>query len=87
MSKTVSVNFPIMSILGVLFIGLKLTNYIDWAWIWVLLPLWFPLGIWAAVAAIGLLIVLIGACVEHLQSKKRIKARRAEIEARNNGRR
>lgn len=29
--------------LGLLFIGLKLTNYIDWSWWWVLLP--FYLGI------------------------------------------
>jgi hypothetical protein len=26
--------------LAVLFIGLKLTNYIDWSWWWVLSPLW-----------------------------------------------
>ncbi len=26
--------------LTVLFIGLKLTNYIDWSWWWVLSPLW-----------------------------------------------
>lgn len=26
--------------LTVLFIGLKLTGYIDWTWIWVLSPLW-----------------------------------------------
>lgn len=27
-------------LLAVLFIGLKLTNYIDWSWWWVLSPLW-----------------------------------------------
>lgn len=26
--------------LGLLFIGLRLTNHIDWAWWWVLAPLW-----------------------------------------------
>ncbi len=31
-------NFP--SLLTILFIGLKLTGYIDWSWIWVLSPLW-----------------------------------------------
>ena len=30
------------SLLAVLFIGLKLTHYIDWSWIWVLAPLWVP---------------------------------------------
>lgn len=27
-------------LLTVLFIGLKLTGYIDWSWWWVLSPLW-----------------------------------------------
>lgn len=30
--------FP--SLLTLLFIGLKLTGYIDWSWIWVLSPIW-----------------------------------------------
>jgi len=30
-------------LLPVLFIGLKLTNYIAWSWLWVLCPLWIPL--------------------------------------------
>lgn len=29
-------------LLTVLFIGLKLTNNIDWSWWWVLSPLWIP---------------------------------------------
>ena len=38
-----------LALLGVLFIGLKLTHYIAWAWIWVLSPLWIPLAIQIAV--------------------------------------
>jgi hypothetical protein len=30
----------ILGMLGVLFVGLKLTNYIDWSWWLVLLPFW-----------------------------------------------
>ena len=30
-----------LSLLALLFIGLKLTSHIDWSWIWVLSPLWF----------------------------------------------
>ena len=30
--------------LTILFIGLKLTNYIDWSWWWVLSPLWIGLA-------------------------------------------
>ena len=30
-----------VSLLGILFIGLKLTHYIDWSWWWVLSPFIF----------------------------------------------
>ena len=29
-----------LSLLALLFIGLKLTGHIDWSWVWVLSPLW-----------------------------------------------
>lgn len=29
-------------LLGVLFVGLKLTGYISWPWLWVLSPFWIP---------------------------------------------
>jgi len=32
-------------LLTVLFIGLKLTDNIDWSWWWVLSPLWIPVGV------------------------------------------
>lgn len=52
--KTVSVNvggvFP--ALLTTLFVGLKLTNYISWPWVWVLSPLWIPLALWLVFAAI-----------------------------------
>ncbi len=32
----------VFGLLTVLFVGLKLTNYIDWSWWCVLLPLWGP---------------------------------------------
>ena len=40
------------TLLTVLFIALKLTSQIDWAWVWVLSPLWIS-------AAITLLMILI----------------------------
>ena len=30
----------VFGLLGVLFIGLKLTGYINWSWLWVLMPFW-----------------------------------------------
>lgn len=37
-AKTGGIGF--CGLLTLLFIGLKLTNYIDWSWWWVLAPLW-----------------------------------------------
>lgn len=39
-AKTGGIEF--CGLLTLLFIGLKLTNYIDWSWWWVLAPLWIP---------------------------------------------
>jgi hypothetical protein len=33
-------NISLPALLTVLFVGLKLTNYIAWSWWWVLSPLW-----------------------------------------------
>ena len=39
-------------LLTILFIGLKLTNFIDWSWWWVLSPLWISFLIMAVIALI-----------------------------------
>lgn len=55
MKTTTSVVGPsFISLLTLLFIGLKLTGYITWSWWWVLSPLWIS---W------GLAIILIGGVV------------------------
>jgi len=47
MSKTTNSSGGIgfTGLLAVLFIGLKLTDNIDWSWWWVLSPIWIPLAI------------------------------------------
>jgi len=51
-----SKGFPFLWLLGLLFIGLKLTGYISWAWYLVLLPFYGPLLLVLAFCAILLLI-------------------------------
>lgn len=46
----------VLGLLGVLFVGLKLTGYIDWSWWLVTLPFWGGL-------ALVLLIILFGVLV------------------------
>lgn len=46
-------------LLTVLFIGLKLTKYIDWSWWWVLSPLWIPIAIALTIVLICFIIAAI----------------------------
>jgi hypothetical protein len=47
-SKIISVmkiNLSFLSLLTILFVGLKLTNHIDWSWWWVMSPMIAQLGL------------------------------------------
>jgi hypothetical protein len=48
-SSTSSGGIGFGGLLTILFIGLKLTGYIDWSWWWVLSPIWIA----------GLIVILI----------------------------
>lgn len=56
-SNRTSGGIGFFGLLCVLFIGLKLTNHVDWSWLWVLSPLWFPLPLFLGVFIIGFVIV------------------------------
>lgn len=45
------------TLLGILFIGLRLTNHIDWPWVWVLAPFWVPLAVVLTIGLIGLILI------------------------------
>jgi len=61
-SRTGGIGFS--GLLTIVFITLKLTDYIDWSWWWVLSPLWIPL------------VIIFGVCVLLLCFGARIKQRR-----------
>jgi hypothetical protein len=48
-----------LPLLAVLFIGLKLTNYITWSWWLVLLPLYGGLALISAIFVIGCVIAIL----------------------------
>lgn len=52
--KVTSNNALLPTLLGVLFIGLKLTGFIAWSWLWVLSPFWIPLVLALALIPAGL---------------------------------
>ena len=43
------------TLLFLIFMTLKLTNYIDWSWWWVTAPLWIPIGIVPFILALVLI--------------------------------
>lgn len=55
-STTTSGGIGFMGLLTILFVGLKLTHYIDWRWRWVLAPLWIGVAFWLAFI-VGVLVV------------------------------
>lgn len=63
-----------LGLLTVLFIGLKLTGFIEWSWWWVLSPLWIPVAmVFGIVTIAGLIIGIIqitAATVDKLKQEK-----------------
>ena len=59
-SSSSGIGFP--GLLTVLFVGLKLTGYITWPWVWVLSPLWISALIFlCAIATIVIVGIITGA--------------------------
>lgn len=56
-----------LSLLGLLFIGLKLTGQLDWPWWMVTLPLWGPVAMWLAFMAFWASIWLVANLIERHQ--------------------
>jgi hypothetical protein len=60
-AQVVTHSFPVASVLGILFVTLKLCGVIAWPWVWVLAPFWIPLAIFVAFLLIIPALIL-GAC-------------------------
>lgn len=56
MSKSSSSSSGVSAIglLGVLFVGLKLTGFINWSWWWVTAPFW------GGLAVVGVILIVVG---------------------------
>jgi inner membrane protein involved in colicin E2 resistance len=48
-----TVQYPLGFILFVVFLVLKLTDHIDWSWVWITAPLWIPLGLSLVLLAVA----------------------------------
>jgi hypothetical protein len=56
-SSTQSGGIGFFGLLAIVFITLKLTDYIAWSWWWVLSPLWAPLAVVLAIGLIALVVL------------------------------
>ena len=58
-------------LLTILFIFLKLTDKIDWDWIWVLSPMWVGLAVALGIVILAVVIAGIGATIIQLSGRKK----------------
>lgn len=57
-TETPRASFPILGILGLIFITLKLTGHITWSWWWVLAPFWAPFAVVVVIAVIVFVVAM-----------------------------
>jgi len=70
-----------LSLLAVAFIVLKLTDVIEWSWLWVLAPIWIPAAIVLVILLLTLVVVLVKATSEQVQRDQKAAAHAAGIDA------
>lgn len=59
-SNNVGNGVGVSSLLGLLFVGLKLTGSIDWSWWWVTAPFWIPPVFVVACLVVGGILIGLG---------------------------
>ena len=71
-SNSSSGGIGVMGLLGIVFVVLKLTGYINWSWWYVTMPFWGGFAILALVAIGGGAIFLIIQIVDSIKKKRSI---------------
>ena len=66
-AKTASTGISFGGLLTVLFIGLKLAHIINWSWIWVLAPLWFPIALLCSIVLVFGVFAIVGYAVKNAE--------------------
>jgi uncharacterized protein (DUF983 family) len=63
-NTTVNSGMGLSGWLTILFVGLKLTGYITWPWVWVLSPLWISVLLVIVLIAIVFLIAILQGVID-----------------------
>ena len=69
-TNTRCTSFPILGILGVLFIAFKLAGVIAWPWVWVLAPFWIPLAVVAVVLVVVVIMSVVSVSIAMAKERK-----------------
>ncbi len=69
-TRYVGTSFPILGILGVLFIAFKLAGVIAWPWVWVLAPFWIPLAVAAVVLVVVVIVSVVSVSIAMAKERK-----------------
>lgn len=59
-------DYSFVSLLAVAFIVLKLCGVIDWAWIWVLAPIWIPFALVLVITVVMFVVAFIITIVKRI---------------------
>jgi len=70
-SNSTHVTFPVLSILGIVFIVLRLVGTIDWSWWLVLAPFWGQLAIVLVFLVVVFVATFISVAVKRLKVRRR----------------
>lgn len=79
MSAKTSNGVSFSSLLFLLFLGLKLTDYIDWSWWWVTAPLWAPLTLTVVVLSVYIAIIAFGKVTVKGRKRKAHRYKKIEL--------
>ena len=69
-SNTTTGGIGFLGALFLVFVTLKLTNYIDWSWWWVTCPLWFGLAFIIGFATLCALVIMIAVIFKRIFKRK-----------------
>ena len=58
-NNTVRSGINFFELLGVVFIVLRLCGVIGWPWVWVLAPIWVPIGLWLLAVLIAFILAML----------------------------
>jgi hypothetical protein len=59
-----------LGLLAVAFIVLRLIGVIEWAWVWVLAPIWLPLGLFMVIIGGCYVFVIIAALIDYCRIRR-----------------